>query len=221
MRDSNGFKKKNRKAQEASKKTHPEIKNWVVLWGQPGGREVCRVGFAGGKCYLEYQNDGFPNPGAGGGFWREIPQEVVCGKKLDARKFNKFLHSILDEEIRDFSDPIWIYEPEHGRPLGEIRVVQHLSTVEEKDDGNFSFEKTLVKREVVLVEGTYYIRVTQYRCSAENNGRPVYSYVENYHYCLIPDEAMRVKLVTAESGLNFAAKSASYRYEENGTGVIF
>lgn len=100
-------------------------------------------------------------------------------------------------------------------------MIQHLSTEENKYNGGFSFEKTLVKREVIKVEDVYYIRVTEYRCASEANGRPVYSYTESYHLCFITDEKIRHKLITADSGLKFAAKTAAYRYEERGTGVLF
>lgn len=114
-----------------------------------------------------------------------------------------------------------IYEPATGRPAGNIEILQHLSTTETKQNGAFDFEKTLEKREFVKAEDGYYIRVTEYQCSAEANGRPVYSYTESYHVCNLREEKMRQKLLTADSGLDVTAKSAAYRYEESGTGVLF
>jgi len=78
-----------------------------------------------------------------------------------------------------------------------------------------------VKREVVKAEDATYIRVTEYQCSAEANGRPVYSYTESYHVCYLTEEKVRLKLLTADSGLRFAAKSPAYRYEEWETACCF
>lgn len=201
-----------------------KVNRWVNLFGEPGQHgDVVRVGFGSGKCYLEITNDGFPNPGASGGMLVPIPGNVVKGNRLDARKFVEFYSSVYPGgvPIFDFSDPIWIYEPTPTRPAGNIEVIQHLSTEETKFNGGYSFEKALVKREVVKAEDAYYIRVTEYQCSSEANGRPVYSYTESYHLCLITDEKIRHKLVTADSGLHFAVKTPAYRYKGSGTGVLF
>lgn len=202
----------------------PTVTRWVNLSGEPGQHgDVIRFGFGEGQCYLEITNDGFPNPGASGGMMVPVPEGIVMGSKLDARKFMEFYRSVYPggHPIYDFSDPIWIYEPTPGRPAGSIEVVQHLSTKENKQNGAFDFEKQFVKREMVKAEDAYYIRITEYQCSAEANGRPVYSYTENYHVCGIANEALRLKLLTADSGLDFAAKTPAYRYEEQGTGVLF
>lgn len=197
---------------------------WVNLIGKPGEHgDVIRIGFGDTKSYLEITNDGFPNPGASGGMILPIPDGIVRGTKVDARKFLKFYRSVYPggSQFYDFSDPIWIYEPTPGRPEGNIVVVQHLSTKERNQNGVFDFEKQFVKREVVAAGNATYIRVTEYRCSAEANGRPVYSYTESYHVCNSAEEKLRLKLLTADSGLHFAAKSAAYQYEERGTGVLF
>lgn len=70
---------------------------------------------------------------------------------------------------------------------------------------------------VVKVGDQIYFCVTDYVCSAEANGRPVYTLTENYHLTY----ASCIPLMTAESGLKFAIKSASYRYEERGNGALF
>ena len=211
--------------EDSNRVTNEEYKGihkWVNLIGKPGMHgDVIRIGFGNGKWYLEVTNDGYPNRMAGGGFIKRIPSDVAIGKRLDARKFLQFYHSVFDVELDDFSDPIWIYEPIAGRPQGNIEVVQHLSTKENKADKGYSFEKTIEKREVVKAEDKFYIRVTKYNCTTEANGRPEYSYTENYHVCHLIDEGYRRKFLTADSGLDFAAKSAAYRYVERGTGSLF
>lgn len=201
-----------------------KVTRWVNLSGEHGQHgDVIRIGFGDTKCYLEITNDGFPNPGASGGMLVPVPGDIVAGGRLDARKFMKFYRCVYPggSEICDFSAPIWIYEPTPGRPAGSIAVIQQLSTEETKHNGPFDFEKTLVKRDVVKAEDTTYIRITEYQCSAEANGRPVYSYTESYHVCNFAEEKIRQKLLTADSGLAYAAKSPAYRYEERGTGVLF
>ena len=196
-----------------------QVKNWVNILGKPGDHgDVVRIGFGDGKCYLEITNDGFPSRNAGG-FVRTIPGDVVRGKRLDARKFEQFYRSVYPggEAIDDYSNQIWIYEPTPGRPDGNIEVLKHLSTTENKEDVAFDFEKTLAKRDVVKGGNQIYLRVTNYQCYAEANGRPVYTLTEDYHLT----DASMLPLLTAESGLRFAIKSAAYRYEERGTGVLF
>lgn len=51
------------------------------------------------------------------------------------------------EAIDDYSNPIWIYEPTPGRPDGNIEILKHLSTIENREDAAFDFEKTLAKIE--------------------------------------------------------------------------
>lgn len=94
------------------------VKKWVNILGKPGDHgDVLRVGFGAGKCYLKITNDGFPY-GNGGGFICEIPDDVVRGKRLDARKFEKFFRSVYPcGEIPDYSDPIWINKPTLDRPV--------------------------------------------------------------------------------------------------------
>ena len=144
---------------------------------------------------------------------------------VDGRPVAKEVAARLDEMRNcaavlltdDYSDPIWIYEPTPGRPDGNIEVLKHLSTTENREDVAFDFEKTLAKRDVVKGGNQIYLRVTNYQCYAEANGRPVYTFTEDYHLT----DASMIPLLTAESGLRFAIKSAAYRYEERGTGVLF
>lgn len=195
------------------------VKKWVNILGKPGDHgDVVRIGFGAGKCYLEITNDGFPY-GNAGGFVSTIPGDVVRGKRLDARKFEQFYRSVYPggEAIDDYSDPIWIYEPTPGRPDGNIEILKHLSQTEKGEDTGFSFERSFEKRDVVKVGDQVYLCVTNYACSAEANGRPVYTLTEHYHLT----DVSCIPLMTAESGLRFAIKSAAYRYEESGNGALF
>ena len=72
-------------------------------------------------------------------------------------------------------------EPIKGRPVGTIEVLRELSYIEEDVDSSYSFEKAFVKVDLVRTAVQFFLRKTDYSCSAENNGRPVYYLTEEYY----------------------------------------
>ena len=202
----------------------PKVTRWINLIGEPGQHgDVIRIGFGDGKCYLEITNDGFPNPGASGGMLVPVPDHIVRGSRLDARKFLEFYHSVYPDgiPIDDFSDRIWFYRPTPGRPEGPIELIRELGTEERSIGAAFSFEKAFIKRDLVKVGGQMYLRITDYQCDSGGNGRPLYSLIEDYHVFYLRDINLALRLLNPERPLTYAAKSPAYRYEERGTGVLF
>ena len=72
-------------------------------------------------------------------------------------------------------------EPIKGRPVGTIEVLRELNYTEEDVNSSYSFEKAFVKVELVRTAVQFFLRKTDYSCSAENNGRPVYYLMEEYY----------------------------------------
>lgn len=200
-----------------------KVTRWVNLIGEPGQHgDVIRIGFGDGKCYLEITNDGFPH-GNAGGMMVPVPGDVIVGSRLDARKFLEFYHSVYPggTPIDDFIDRIWFYQPTSGRPEGTVELIRELGMEERRDGAAFSFEKTVIKRDLVKVGGQLYLRVTDYECSSGANGRPLYSLIEDYHVFYLSNLELVSQLLNPEKPLAYAAKSAAYRYVERGTGVLY
>lgn len=107
--------------------------------------------------------------------------------------------------------------PIPGRPEGVIEVIRQLSATENKDTAAFSFEKSVIKKEVVRVGNQFYFRLTDYDCSAGANGRPLYALFEYYHAL----SAEAVCLISSGSEPWPDKKKADYLYEDHGTGVLF
>ena len=200
-----------------------KVTRWVNLIGEPGQHgDVIRIGFGGGKCYLEITNDGFPH-GNAGGMMLPIPDGIVAGTRLDARKFLEFYRSVYPggTPIDDFTDRIWFYRPTPGRPEGTVEAIKQLSVEERRDGAAFSFEKNVITRELVQAGDQLYLRITDYDCSSGANGRPLYSLIENYHVLYLNDTQTALQLLTPENVLRYAAKSPAYRYVKHDTGVLF
>lgn len=200
-----------------------KVTRWMNLIGEPGQHgDVIRLGFGDGKCYLEITNDGFPH-GNAGGMMLPIPDGIVIGSRLDARKFLEFYRSVYPGgvPIDDFTDRIWFYQPTPGRPEGTVEVIRELGTEERDIGAAFSFEKAFIKRDLVKVGGQMYLRITDYQCDSGANGRPLYSLIEDYHVLYLSDEKIALQLLTPENGLRYAAKSPAYRYAKYDTGVLF
>lgn len=200
-----------------------KVTRWMNLIGEPGQHgDVIRLGFGDGKCYLEITNDGFPH-GNAGGMMLPIPDGIVIGSRLDARKFLEFYRSVYPSgvPIDDFTDRIWFYQPTPGRPEGTVEVIRELGTEERDIGAAFSFEKAFIKRDLVKVGGQMYLRITDYQCDSGANGRPLYSLIEDYHVLYLSDEKIALQLLTPENGLRYAAKSPAYRYAKYDTGVLF
>ena len=72
-------------------------------------------------------------------------------------------------------------DPIKGRPIGTIELIRELSYVEEDANSSYSFEKAFVRVDLVRTAVQFFLRKTDYSCSAENNGRPVYYLTEEYY----------------------------------------
>lgn len=201
----------------------PKVTRWRNLIGKPGEHgDVIRIGFGDGKYFLEITNDGFPH-GNAGGMLVPVPGDVIVGSRLDARKFLEFYRSVYPggTPIDDFTDRIWFYQPTPGRPEGTVEVLRQLGTEESRDGAAFSFEKTVIKRDLVQAGGQLYLRIANYDCSSGANGRPLYSLIEDYHVLYLNDSQTALQLLTPENGLRYAAKSPAYRYVKHDTGVLY
>ena len=199
-----------------------KINRWVNLIGQPGEHgDVIRIGFGDGKCWLEITNDGFPH-GNAGGMRIPVPGDVIVGSRLDARKFLEFYRSVYPggTPIDDFTDRIWFYRPTPGRPEGSVEAIKELSVEERRDGAAFSFEKRVIRRELVQAGDQLYLRITDYDCSSGANGRPLYSLIEDYHVLYLNDVQTALRILTPENGMRYAAKSPAYRYVKHDTGVL-
>jgi len=84
----------------------------------------------------------------------------------------------LNEQLRQLKS---VEEPIKGRPVGTIEVLRQLSYVEEDVNSSYSFEEAFVKVDLVRTAVQFFLRKTDYSCSAENNGRPVYYLTEEYY----------------------------------------
>lgn len=120
-----------------------------------------------------------------------------------------------------FIDRIWFYRPTPGRPEGTVELIKQLGAEERRDGAAFSFEKTVIKRDLVQAGGQLYLRITNYDCSSGANGHPLYSLIEDYHVFYLNDAQTALQLLTPENGLRYAAKSPAYRYVKYDTGVLF
>lgn len=107
--------------------------------------------------------------------------------------------------------------PIPGRPEGVIEVIRHLSATENKATAAFSFEKSVIKKEVVRAGHQFYLRLTDYDCSSGANGRPMYSLFEYYHAL----SAETASLISSDIDPWPDKKKADYLYKDYGTGVLF
>lgn len=200
-----------------------KVNRWVNLIGEPGQHgDVVRIGFGDGKCYLEITNDGFPH-GNAGGMMVPVPGDVIVGRRLDARKFMEFYRSVYPGgvPIDDFTDRIWFYQPTPGRPEGTVELLKQFGEEERRDGAAFSFEKTVIKRELVKVGEQLYLRITDYECSSGGNGRPTYSLIEDYHVLYLSEVKIALQLLNPENVVRYAAKSPAYRHVKHDTGVLY
>ena len=83
-------------------------------------------------------------------------------------------------------------EPIKGRPVGTIEVLRELSYTEEDVNSSYSFEKAFEKWDLVRTAVQFFLRKTDYSCSAENNGRPVYYLTEEY-YRVLPSQCEEIE----------------------------
>lgn len=101
-----------------------------------------------------------------------------------------------------------------GRPSGEIQVIRHICGEEDRSGTFFAFERTLTATELVKAGERYFIRVTDYRCTAEANGRPVSSLEEKYYE--IPSSQ-----ITQEQLSALTSRKPDYVYHKFESGVMF
>lgn len=103
-----------------------------------------------------------------------------------------------------------------GRPEEPITEIRRLSEERRKDGAYDSFEEST--REVTLVRSRkeYFVRVTEYNCTAEANGRPVSSLTESYYQV----STVNVKGITGENWKENVEKPCAYTNHWVGEGVV-
>ena len=189
----------------------PEEQNRFSNMVYQYSQDVGRGGYAPREHYAELRGLEFV------GSW-PVPKEVA--RRLEEMQKAKEAAKEKPAENKSAESPVQS-TPAPGRPADKIEVIRLLSTTEDKDDSAFSFEKTLVKREVVKAGGRYYIRATDYQCASGTNGRPIYTLFEDYYECKLTNEEQIQRLITEDKEMDFAFKMPAYRYKEGGTGVLF
>lgn len=104
-----------------------------------------------------------------------------------------------------------------GRPSGKVNVNRKLKTEEIQQNAFFSFEKKMITTDLVEIDTVPYIRVVRYDCSAEGNGRPVYTLIEDYYGI----HKNLIDFLTSENWRALAEKTAAYHFTASGVGVLF
>ena len=120
----------------------------------------------------------------------------------------------LNEQLRQLSSS---GEPIKGRPVGTIEVLRELSYIEEDVNSSYSFEKAFVKVDLVRTAVQFFLRKTDYSCSAENNGRPVYYLTEEY-YRVSPSQCEGIGESTWK---DMVSDSPAFRYRESREGALY
>lgn len=103
-----------------------------------------------------------------------------------------------------------------GRPEEPISVIRPLSEECSKDGAYYSFEQST--REVTLVRNRkhHFVRVKEYSCTAEANGRPVSSLTETYYQVSTTD----LSGITGENWKEHVEKPCAYTNHWVGEGVV-
>jgi len=120
----------------------------------------------------------------------------------------------LNEKLRQLSSS---GEPIKGRPVGTIEVLRELSYTEEDINSSYSFEKAFVKVDLVRTAVQCFLRKTDYSCSAENNGRPVYYLTEEY-YRVLPSQCDEIG---EGNWKEMVSDSPAFCYRECREGVLY
>ncbi len=120
----------------------------------------------------------------------------------------------LNEQLRQLSPA---GEPIKGRPVGNIEVLRQLSYIEEDVHSSYSFEKAFVKVDLVRTAVQFFLRKTDYSCSAENNGRPVYYLTEEY-YQVYPSQCEEMG---EENWKDMVSDSPAFCYKECDVGALY
>lgn len=120
----------------------------------------------------------------------------------------------LNEQLRQLNS---VEEPIKGRPVGTIEVLRELSYAEEDINSSYSFEKAFVKVDLVRTAVQFFLRKTDYSCSAENNGRPVYYLTEEY-YRVSPSQCDELR---EENWKDVVSDSPAFCYNECDVGARY
>ncbi len=120
----------------------------------------------------------------------------------------------LNEKLRQLSSS---GEPIKGRPVGTIEVLRELSYIEEDVNSSYSFEKAFVKVDLVRTAVQFFLRKTDYSCSAENNGRPIYYLTEEY-YRVSPSQCEEIG---EENWKDVVSASPTFCYKECREGALY
>lgn len=120
----------------------------------------------------------------------------------------------LNEQLRQLKSAS---EPIKGRPVGTIEVLRELSYIEEDVNSSYSFEKAFVKVDLVHTAVQFFLRKTDYSCSAENNGRPVYYLTEEY-YRVSPSQCEEIG---EENWKDMVSNSPAFCYKECQEGALY
>ena len=110
-----------------------------------------------------------------------------------------------------------VSEPIKGRPVGTIEVLRELSYTEEDINSSYSFEKAFVKVDLVRTAVQFFLRKTDYSCSAENNGRPVYYLTEEY-YRVLPSQCEEIR---EGNWKEMVSDSPAFCYRECREGALY
>lgn len=161
----------------------PAKTDWELLAGHPSGHgDQISIGKTDSGYILRITNDGYPNRMAGGGFDCAIPQSILRNGKLDRRKFEAFYQkTVPDGPALQYDNCSW-FSPAEPMPQGAPTVLKELHReFTPAPNAFYSFEGNTDLAEVVLWDGSPYLRVSEIHCTAGNNSRPVWTRKESFH----------------------------------------
>lgn len=192
----------------------PANSEWVLLAGHPSGHgDQVSIGKSDGGYILRITNDGYPNRMAGGGIDYAVPASILRNGKLDRRKLEAFyLQKFPGGPALQFGNSSW-FSPAEPMPQGTPTVLKELHR-EFAPDANafYSFEGNTTLAELVLWEGSHYLRVSEIHCTAGNNSRPVWTR-EDFFFSLSTAEAGKV---SAANWKDFTQKSPAWTQHSSG-----
>lgn len=171
----------------------PAKTDWMLLSGHPSGHgDQVSIGKSDSGYILRITNDGYPNRMAGGGIDYAVPASILRNGKLDRRKLEAFyLQKCPDGPALHFGNCSW-FSPAEPMPQGVPTVLKELHLEFTPDTNAFySFEGNTTMAELVLWEGSHYLRFSEIHCTAGNNSRPVRTRKDAYH-SLTQEQASRV-----------------------------
>ena len=183
LKELRDFMRRNAQPDAHQRTQAPAKTDWVLLAGHSSGHgDQISIGKSDSGYILRITNDGYPNRMAGGGIDYAVPAGILRNGKLDRQKLEAFYRQKFpDGPALRFENCGW-FSPAKPMPQGVPTVLKELHR-EFTPDANafYSFEGTTTLAELVLWEGSHYLRICEIQCTAGNNSRPVETRKDAFH----------------------------------------